>query len=382
MPGDPERESEKEPDESGEEEQLDNDAVDSVSTFEQEDEESSSSSESSDADAEDFPQPQPRKRRRVERYSPRITRPQTTRSRTTWRTTLAWQATGRDNEETEEREETDDEEDEAERAAAIAKEEEKARKLQWMEEAMKLGAQRANWLILTRTAGELKQLADPSLAELFADIWTTIRLLSRHYAVMADHRPSNAVLVQCDNLFRNIQCEGERLLDQAYHLATRRDRTRDDQVYAGEQVDEFEARVIPEMLKLVFACFNVYYTDAEMFPEAHGHFRRVLVLLRQFCDRTTSMKMRQIVHGSVQCKAFGRALSAIIKALDTRALQRRKPKASPTRDRPRVDASRGSTVVEDNTVQEWSQDEGLALIDGLRTYQGKLLLCYGSKYRY
>lgn len=370
--------TQREPDEpESEEEQLPDDTVndggESISSFQPEDEPDSSSSspEPSDADEEDFPQRQPRKRRRVERYSPGLTRPQSNQN--------PMFVTGQSRESESESEESgvsDNEEDEAERAAAIAEEEEQVRKLQWMEEAMRLGGQRVNWLILTRTARKLKQLVDPALAESFVDIWTTIKVLSRLYGER-DNRPSDMTLRQCDNLFGSIRCEGERLLDQAYHLATRPDGARDE-VYACDLVDEFEARVIPEMIKLVFACFNAYYTDADMFPGIHEHFRRVLVLLRQLCDRTTSMKMQRIVHGTVRCKELGRALNAIIKALDSRDLRRRKSARSYSSisDRSGQGGSRGSIVIEDDTGREWSQDEGLALIDGLRAYQGTLSLCH------
>lgn len=366
QPDEPEPEEDQLPDDTV------NDGGESISSFQPEDEQDSSSSspELSDADEEDRPQRQPRKRRRIERYSPGLTRPQSNQN-----SMFVIEQSRESESESEESEVSDDEEDEAERAAAIA-EEEQTKKLQWMEEAMKLGGQRVNWLILTRTARELKQLVDPALAESFVDIWTTIRVLSQFYGEK-DNRPSDVMLRQCDNLFGSIRCEGERLLDRAYHLATRADGARDE-VYACDLVDEFEARVIPEMVKLVFACFKIYYTDADMFPGIHDHFRRVLVLLRQLCDRTTSMKIQRIVHGTVRCKELGRALNAIIKALDSQKLQKRKPARSysPIIDRSGQNGSRGSIVIEDDTGREWSQDEGLALIDGLRAYQGTLSLCY------
>jgi len=359
-----------------EEEQLPDDMVNdnggSVSSLEPEDEQNSSSSspEPSEVDEEDFPQRQPRKRRRVERYSPGFTRRQSNRN-----TKFVTGKSENSENEIEGNEESHHEEYEAERAAAIA-EEEQARKLQWMGEAMRLGGQQVNWLILTRTAKELKQLVDPSLAESFVDMLTTIRVLSRLYGER-DHQPSEMTLKQCNNLFGSIRCEGERLLDQAYHLATTSNGTHDE-VYACDLVDEFEARVFPEMVKLVFACFKVYYTDMDMFPGIHDHFRRALVLLRQLCDRTTSMKMQRIVHGTVRCKEPGRALKAIIKALDSCELRRRKSERfnSSISDRSGQDESCGSLVIQDDADREWSQDEGLALIDGLRTYQGMLSLCH------
>lgn len=363
-PNEPESEEEHLPDD------MVNDGGKSISSFQPEDEQnSSSSSEPSDADEEVFPQRQPRKRRRVKRYPPGLTRPRSNQNPMF----VTKQSGGSESEESDV---SDNEDDEAERAAAIAEEEEQARKLQWMEEAMRLGGQRVNWLILTRTARELKQLVDAALAESFVDIWSTIRVLSQLYGER-DNRPSEMTLRQCDNLFGSIRCEGDRLLDQAYHLATRPDGAR-DKVFACDLVDEFEARVIPEMVKLVFSCFNAYYTDVDMFPGIHDHFRRVLVLLRQLCDRTTSMKMQRIVHGTVRCKELGRALNTIIKALDSQDLRIRKPgrSYSSISDKSGQNRSRGSIAIEDDSGREWSQDEGLALIDGLRAYQGMFPLCH------
>lgn len=270
-------------------------------------------------------------------------------------------------EEGEDEEEEEEEEDEAAKEAEKAREERNARRLQWMEQAMSLGQQRTNWLVVNSKAKELKRMADPSLAKYFVDVCTPIRELRGMYLDMVDTPPSHADLVQCDNLLATIPREGNGLLDQAYDMATQDSKFSDEEEHARDLVDEFEARVLPDMVKLLFACFQVYYTNPTMFPGLHGHFRRVLILLRRFCDRTTSMKMQRIVRGLVRTKGLDRALHGLLKGLDSRELR-------PRREPARI-AGAGNqgedTEFANGHEREWSQDEGLALIDGLQAYQGK-----------
>lgn len=267
----------------------------------------------------------------------------------------------------------DNGEHEAENDAAYAAiEEEKARGLRWMQDAMNLGQQRENWLVLTGTAKELKRLADPSMADYCADICAAIRGLRDLYGKMVDSpAPSAATLTQCDNFFSSISSEAEKLLDRAYYQAT--DPHGDDR--AHDLVAEFEARAVPDMVKLVIACFHVYYADAMLFQGVSDHFRRALILLRRLWDRTNSMKVQRIVRGVMHGKAFGRALTGLVQALETRALRRRPRTLEPLPSRggappdhpPRQETGMG---IPDETGKEWSRDEGLALIDGLQLYQG------------
>lgn len=355
----------------------------SGSSYETEDGESDSSSSYEEStehspDEDDLPVPRQSKRRRVE--------PKSRNRRQSLRVQKAASSLGDqevedtrgqsqsdsegDNDNDEEEDEEKDEEEgdnEVAKEAEKAREEENARKLQWMEQAMSLGQQRNNWLVVNSKAKELKRMADPSLAKYFVYVCTAIRELRGIYLDMVDTPPSHADLVQCDNLLASIPREGDGLLDQAYHMATQDSNFSDEEEHARDLVDEFEARVLPDMVKLLFACFQVYYTNPMMFPGLHGHFRRVLILLRRFCDRTTSMKMQRIVRGVVRTKGLDRALHALLKGLDSRALR---PKRASARIA-EAGNQREDTEIANGHEREWSQDEGLALIDGLQAYQGK-----------
>ena len=354
----------------------------SGSSYETEDGESDSSSSSEEStelppDEDDLPVPRQSKRRRVEPDS--HSRRQSLRNQEA-APSLGAQEAGNtrgqslqsDSEEDddyndEDEEHEEEEEDEAAKEAEKAKEEENARKLQWMEEAMNIGQQRTNWLVVNSKAKELKRIADPFLAKYFVDICAAIHELHEIYADMVDTPPSHADLVQCNNLLASIPHEGDGLLDQAYHMATQDSNYSDGEEHARDLVDEFEARVLPDMVKLVFACFKVYYTNSKMFPGLPGHFRRVLILLRRFCDRTTSMKMQRIVRGVVRTTGLDRALHGLLKGLDSRALR---PKRASARIAG-TDNQPEDTEFANDHEREWSQDEGLALIDGLQAYQGK-----------
>ena len=345
---------------------------DSGSSYETEDGESDSSSSSEEStgplpDEDDLPVPRQSKRRRVESEPP--SRRQSLRNQEAAPSLGAQEAgnTRGQSLQSDSEEDEEEEEDEAAKEAEKAKEEENARKLQWMEEAMNLGQQRTNWLVVNSKAKELKRIADPFLAKYFVDICAAIRELREIYADMVDTPPSHADLVQCNNLLASFPHEGDGLLDQAYHMATQDSNYSDGEEHARDLVDEFEARVLPDMVKLVFACFKVYYTNPKMFPELPGHFRRVLILLRRFCDRTTSMKMQRIVHGVVRTRGLDRALHGLLKGLDSRALRPKRASAriAGTDNQPEY------TEFANGHERKWSQDEGLALIDGLQAHQGK-----------
>ena len=345
----------------------------SGSSYETEDGENDSSSSSEESaehspDEDDLPVPRQSKRQRVE-PEPRSRRQslRNQKAAPSLGDQEAGDTRGRSQSDSEGGNDNDEEEDEAAKEAERAREEEKAKRLQWMEQAMSLGQQRVNWLVVNNKAKELKRMADPSLAKYFVGVCTAIRELRGIYLDMVDTPPSHADLVQCDNLLATIPREGDGLLDQAYHMATQDSNFSDEEEHARDLVDEFEARVLPDMVKLLFACFQVYYTNPKMFPGLHGHFRRVLILLRRFCDRTTSMKMQRIVRGVVRTKGLDRALHALLKGLDSRALR---PKRASARIA-EAGNQREDTEIANGHEREWSQDEGLALIDGLQAYQGK-----------
>ena len=345
---------------------------DSGSSYETDDGESDSRSSSEEParrapDEDDLAVPRQSKRRRVEpepstrRQSLRNQRAAPALGGQEVRDTRGQSPESDGEEDDDSDEEEEDEEDEA------AKEAEKTKKFQWMEEAMGLGQQRNNWLVLTGEAGELKRMADPSLAEYFVDVCTAIRELRKIYADMLDTPPSSTDLARCNNLLESIPREGDELLDQAYYMATRDSNFSEREEHARELVAEFEARVIPDMVRLLVACFHVYYTNPVTFPGLHGHFRRVLLLLLRFYDRTTSMKAQRIVRGVIRTKGLRRALHELLQGLDSWALR-------PKRASVKISGAgnqREDIMFVDGHEREWSEDEGLALIDGLQAYQGK-----------
>lgn len=359
---------------------LDHEQDDAISLFEPEEfqnEPSSSSEESatfSESEAEEPMQPQSNKRRRIVQDAPSRIRSRGSQTRP------------RESREEPGNSGCGDNGDHEADAAHAAREEEKARGLQWMQDAMNLGHQRKNWLVLTRTARELKRMADPSTADSFVDICTVIRGLQDLYGEMVDGpAPTSATLTQCDSLFTSATEEAEKLLDQAYYQAKADLYGHYGENRGDDLVAEFEAWAIPDMVKLAIACFHVYYADRRLFPGEFDHFHRALVLLQKSWNRITSMEVQQIVrgvrHGKGTGTAFRRALTSIIQALEARALRRRpnarEPLAGLGGTAP-ADASHGqpagTRTCQHETDKEWSHDEGLALLDGLQLYQGMFCL--------
>lgn len=278
----------------------------------------------------------------------------------------------------------------------------KARDLQWMQKAMKLGQQRDNWLVVTTTAKELSRMADDPDGTECDDICAMIRGLRGLYGEMdrtssssssitsttgtttstsISARPSTATLTQCDHLFSSISGAADKLLDRVYYQAT------EDGPCSGAQelLAEFDARVVPGLVRLIIACFRVYYFTPLLFSGLPGHLRRFLLLLRGLWVRTTSMKAQRIVvHGSggvvvggssavKHGKAFGQAIHGILQALETGALR---PQNLPRNDNANANANYSQIG------REWTRDEGLALIDGLQLYHGTDFISFSPDWFY
>lgn len=63
-------------------------------------------------------------------------------------------------------------------------EDEETGKLQWMQDAMNVGYQHTNWLVLTSTVKELKHVTDPSMADYWENICAAIHELHNLYKEM------------------------------------------------------------------------------------------------------------------------------------------------------------------------------------------------------
>lgn len=83
-----------------------------------------------------------------------------------------------------------------------------------------------------------------------------------------------------NNLFSSISCKAEKLLDWVYYPV----------IEAGpfgcahNLVAEFEAQAVPDIVKLIFACFHVYYMAPWLFSGLSNHLQRDLILLRNCLD--------------------------------------------------------------------------------------------------
>ncbi|KAL3450031.1 hypothetical protein BJX65DRAFT_271238 [Aspergillus insuetus] len=223
-------------------------------------------------------------------------------------------------------------------------------------EAMKVGQQHENWKALIKEARLMERPNDLALTKRFQDI---IDLISHSQTW--------------------ISTEGDAILDLVFHRVTKRKES--SQERGLKLFREFEVRVIPAMVRLVFATFDAYHTDPERFAPIYNHLHRALSLVLRFCNRMRSLTREQYVRCFTRSKNLLLPLRTLIEASESDSLKKSKPEPEPeTETDSESDSSDGviSIASDDDvasapvpTFRQFSDVEGRALLDGLQQYQGR-----------
>lgn len=234
----------------------------------------------------------------------------------------------------------------------------------WFAEASNIGQQEKNWKTLVDKAKKLKGNIDPSRAEFFGDIDKDLsRLREKHKKINKQLKfqqgPLRENLRECEHLREAILEEGTEILDRVYYLS-RPERRAESALLkqAHRLVEQFEARVFPTLIKVIILCFEAYYTNRKLFPSAYRHLSEAMKLLLRFCDRIASLRTLKYIKCKEHSQTMRKPLQELIKALEDNFLQRRVNGTD--------GASRGAQR------REWTEDEGIALIDGLKQFLGEL----------
>ncbi|KAL2785216.1 hypothetical protein BJX66DRAFT_315235 [Aspergillus keveii] len=251
-----------------------------------------------------------------------------------------------------------------------------------LKEAMKVGKQQENWKALIKEARLMERPTDPALAKRFQDIIDLISHSQTWYENLPDDpETSRGVSLKearkSEKLLDSISTEGDAILDLVFHRVTKRKESSHER--GLKLFREFEVRVIPAMVRLVFATFDAYHTDPERFAPTYNHLHRALSLVLRFCNRMRSLTREQYVRCFTRSKNLLLPLRTLIEASESDSLKKAKPEPEPETDS-ESDSSDGVIFIASDddvasapvsTFRQFSDVEGRALLDGLQQYQGR-----------
>ncbi|KAL2870940.1 uncharacterized protein BJX67DRAFT_211177 [Aspergillus lucknowensis] len=240
-------------------------------------------------------------------------------------------------------------------------------------EAMNFGEQQSNWKHLIKDGRKMGRRTHPTIPKHFQDIVGLITHLQQWYENLHNHSGISRDLYseearKNEKLLDSISREGNLLLDEVYYKAVQRKETSRDK--ARRLFQEFEASVLPAMIRLVFTAFDAYHIEPKLFPDTYNHLHRILSLLLRFCNRMRSLIQEQYVRCATRSKDLLAPLERLIEASESDALRN---VASDLGDRESA-ASVPSDDDEDlalrTTQKPFTDAEGLALLDGLQQHHG------------
>ncbi|KAJ0419456.1 hypothetical protein BJY00DRAFT_164371 [Aspergillus carlsbadensis] len=251
-------------------------------------------------------------------------------------------------------------------------------------ESMKFGQQQENWKALIKETRLMERRTDPALAKRFQDIIDLISHSQKWYENLPDDPDTSQGLSlkearKSEKLLDSISTEGDAILDVVFYRVTKRNES--SQERGLKLFREFEVRVIPAMVRLVFATFDAYHTDPERFAPTYNHLYRALSLALRFCNRTWSLTKEQYVRCITRSKNLLLPLQNLIEASESNALKKPEPEPEPDSDSD-SDSSDPDGVIfigSDDDVasapvsafRQFSDAEGRALLDGLQRYHGR-----------
>ncbi|TQB77619.1 hypothetical protein MPDQ_000161 [Monascus purpureus] len=225
-----------------------------------------------------------------------------------------------------------------------------------------LDVEKETWIALIRRTRMMAATADPYMAKNFKGIKSLTSEL-HHLCQSLPEDPPLSLLDEGRNLVDGISGEASGILRKAWHLATGRHTSLARKAKARYLVDEFEAHVLPDLVGLAVSYFKISYTNSRLVAIRHPHLLHLLNVILQLCDQIFNLVKEEYVRSKAASGRIRGPLRLIIKALERgdfeRSMQRR------------VDFDDSSdSVCEVESGRRWTDDEGIALTEGLRMYQG------------
>ncbi|KAL4797677.1 hypothetical protein BDV19DRAFT_358486 [Aspergillus venezuelensis] len=236
-------------------------------------------------------------------------------------------------------------------------------------DAMKLGKQEHNWRTLIDEARKIEKLAnsrsqdDSSMEEYLGDMVQLIeRLQQRHENLqegsdLSSDEQGDYPQKSAKSLDK-IKFVGGQILDDVYVIV----QEREDEKRSRELFDAFEARIIPDLVRLTFAFFDQYHSNPRRYPEAYNHLFRTLDILYELSDRMLALVKEKYVRTVTRCKNLLLPLQNLKTACKDGLLKNFRSKQS-GRDS-------GAGTVKRQQPATWTDAEGEALLAGLQRHTG------------
>jgi hypothetical protein len=146
---------------------------------------------------------------------------------------------------------------------------------------------------------------------------------------------------------------------------------------ASALVADYETDVIPVLVEAAKECLKAYYVQSSqsLAPGGFNAVRDVLNLIHATCERTYSLKKTGTTYTADTCRRLRPSLRVLLEGMKYGDFEQRRQ--ARTDRNPRSSLRTGVVAVinlerdADEQQEDWTEDETLAILDGLRIYQGR-----------
>ncbi|RAL17299.1 uncharacterized protein BO97DRAFT_439264 [Aspergillus homomorphus CBS 101889] len=234
----------------------------------------------------------------------------------------------------------------------------------WFQKALKADNQKQSWKAIIRQGRKFARVSQSSSTAELDLIQKPLRSFIALYIGLLEglkdgRGPSEYEASRCDRLLRKVVKERCRLRDKVYHLSKRGTSFKEQSMAL---VRAFYKEVIPPMARLLLLCYEVYYMDEKLFLESYEHLGKSLTVLSESCKWVDSIAQ---CLDSITCleSDLRRALEKLVQSLNYGRLKKPERPKTPEQGTEVVVARKARI-----TSKEWTKDEEMALIRGLKIH--------------
>ncbi|KAL3474577.1 hypothetical protein BJX99DRAFT_231256 [Aspergillus californicus] len=245
-------------------------------------------------------------------------------------------------------------------------------------EAMEFGEQQQNWKTLIKEAHAMQGNIDPTMEKHFEDIKAFVLRSQRCYQDIYDRSEASQGLSskeasRCKRLLKIISREADQILDDVYRHSVQPKRSH---MKKGRDLFmQFEARVIPALIQMIFSIFDAYHTNPNI-SELYKHLEQAMACLSWFCDRMRSLRKENYVKCTTRSLKLRGPLQGLIAAWESGQLIHTDSNSSNTDgeviqpDENSEDDDDDDNLLPSSTKKPFTKAEAVALISGLQRHQG------------
>jgi hypothetical protein len=216
------------------------------------------------------------------------------------------------------------------------------------------------------------------------DILKCITELNAVYKEMIQQRAASRVV---ESLVRDSQERLNTISGKAFHILAKAQRratsgTTPEEALkkvgdASALVADYETDVIPDLVEAARECLKAYYVQSSqsLAPGGFNAVRDVLNLIHATCERTYSLKKTGTTYTADTCRRLRPSLRVLLEGMKYGDFEQRRQARTDRNPRPSLRTGVVAVINLERDVDEqqedWTEDETLAILDGLRIYQGR-----------